>query len=230
MKEKRSGRVDVGDTLAVHQAFRVEFENAADLVRSVPLGDVAQAVVVADHLEMMERFLHRHHKDEDELLWPKLYRRAPPARVDLLEVAEVQHADVDVWIARSFRLMETWRADPAERQRDELADALSKLNSRLVRHLDMEEAEILPLVPRYITDEEWRQLGTYTFNAMSRAKRRVLLGMLMHHATQEVTRRMLANQPLVSRSLLSKVAPRAYAAHMKQVYRDFARIRCPEKG
>ncbi|GGT38420.1 hemerythrin domain-containing protein [Streptomyces chromofuscus] len=73
--------------LVVHEAFRRAYSRMPGLVLAVTPGDTARAAVVADHVQMIEEFLHLHHKGEDVLLWPKLAARATHDPLPALELS-----------------------------------------------------------------------------------------------------------------------------------------------
>jgi hemerythrin-like domain-containing protein len=224
MPNKTPDRADIRDMLVVHQAFRDAYERAPGLVRTVAPGDAARAKIVADHLQLIEQFLHLHHKGEDELLWPKLVERAPAELTPTLELLEAQHSEIDLLLTESSSLLAAWRTDANAADGDKLADSLSRLGTRLGEHLAIEEKDILPQVDQYMTAKEWHQLGDHAINGLPKNKLPVIFGMLAQLAEPAVVTLMLSTAPLVPRLIMPLLGPRAYAAHAKRVYGTFVQL------
>ncbi|NBM18494.1 hemerythrin domain-containing protein [Streptomyces sp. GC420] len=218
MTQPPKNGADVRDMLVVHESFREEYARMPGLVLGVAQGDTARAKVVADHVELIETFLHLHHKGEDELLWPKLAERAPAALAGTLALMDEQHVALDRRLRETSALLATWRQDADRTTGSELADRLTSLGGLLTEHLAVEEKEILSIVDQYVTDKEWHQLGDHAINGLPKARLPVIFGMLASRAEPEVVKLMLSTAPLVPRLIMPALGPRAYASHVKRVY------------
>ena len=210
--------VDTREMIAVHSAFRREFRLAPGLVRAVAPGDVARAQVVAGHVQLIGTFLHHHHDGEDRLLWPRLLERVPAELAPTVELMERQHEGVHEVIEEMTAALVRWRGEAAETDRDQLADALDRLHTRLVEHLAAEEQHILPLASRSLTAAEWGELCEDGMAAQAKSKLPMIFGMIMKDADSEVICGMLANAPLVPRLMLPFVGPRAYARYARRIH------------
>jgi iron-sulfur cluster repair protein YtfE (RIC family) len=78
-----------------HTMFRREIGLAPALIRGVAAGDVERAVIVADHLGIVDNSLHHHHTAEDRHLWPRLAERAGDEAEPVVQVMEAQHGAID---------------------------------------------------------------------------------------------------------------------------------------
>ncbi|MEV5148869.1 hemerythrin domain-containing protein [Streptomyces sp. NPDC052727] len=223
MPKTTSDRADVRDMLVVHNAFRQAYEKAPDLVRDVAPGDTGRAKTVADHLQLIEDFLHLHHKGEDELLWPKLVERAPSELSPTLHLLEEQHVEIDKLMSEISSLLTTWRGDANTADGEKLAHSLGLLGSKLEDHLKLEEEEVLTQVDQYLTAKEWHQLGDHAINGLPKSKLPIVFGMLAELAEPAVVTLMLSSAPLVPRLIMPLLGPRAYAKHAKRVYGTSAR-------
>jgi hemerythrin-like domain-containing protein len=197
------------EMVVVHKAFRREFGQAATWVRRVPAGDTAQAALVHGHLGRAFAMLHHHHEAEDVVLWPRLRQRATD-HAELLDAMEAQHSAIDPALAEAAVLGERWATtgDPADR--DAYADALDAMWGPLRAHLDQEEAEILPLAQRLLTEEEWGELGQH---AIAHTPRKDLLtgfAGILEDATAEERAMMMGVLPAVPKVLYRLVGRRAY--------------------
>ncbi|MFG2358801.1 hemerythrin domain-containing protein [Streptomyces sp. NPDC048521] len=218
MPHTSTDRADVRDMLVVHEAFRQSYARLPGLVKDVSPGDVERAEVVAEHARLIEEFLHLHHKGEDELLWPKLLERAGDRLGDAVALLESQHEEIAALLAESAQRLAIWRAQPAKESGERLADSLERLGSLLTEHLGIEEKEVLPIVPEYVTAKEWHQLGDHAINALPKSKLPIVFGMLASYADPDVVKLMLSTAPLVPRLIMPVVGPKAYARHARKVY------------
>lgn len=187
--------VDTWEMVLVHRVFRREFRLLPGLVRAVAPGDTARAEVIGDHLHNLAGALHHHHTAEDELLWPKLLERAG-MHADLIHRMEAQHDRLHEPLTRISELNPRWRATAAGPDRDELADVIAQASVALDEHLADEEAEILPLVSKYLTHAEWDELGKRGQETIPKNKLAlVFLGSIFEEATPREKRLFLAQLP-----------------------------------
>jgi hemerythrin-like domain-containing protein len=218
MPHGHASTADIRDMLVVHQAFRNTYDRTPGLVSDVAPGDVKRAKVVADHIQLIEKFLHLHHKGEDELLWPKLQERAPAELEPTLRLMEEQHVQIDKLLTETAGLLASWRRDANADDRDRLAESLTVLGTELAAHLAIEEEKVLPLAEKYVTAKEWHQLGDHAINGLPKSKLPIVFGMLAQLAEPDVVTLMLSTAPLVPRLIMPVLGPRAYASHAKRVY------------
>ena len=109
--------------------------------------------------------LDSHHRNEDAILFPAV-RRATPLLAPTVDRLEADHLVVAALLAE-IGLLAHDLADQSTRQA--LVDALEDLSSNLLRHLDLEEATLQPVLeswsswpedaPAQIRDDDPRHLG-----------------------------------------------------------------------
>ncbi|MCT9931853.1 hemerythrin domain-containing protein [Planotetraspora sp. A-T 1434] len=218
MSHSSDDRADVRDMLVIHEAFRQSYRRMPELVMGVAPGDVDRAAIVADHIQLMEQFLHLHHKGRDDLLWPKLLDRASERLGPAVALLERRHAEIATLMTDASVRLAAWRRKPSAVYGTELADSLEKLGTRLAEHLATEERDVLPLVPDYVTAEEWHELGDHAIKGLPKNKLPIIFGMLASLAEPEVVTLMLSAVPLVPRLIMPLLGPRAYARHAQRVY------------
>jgi hemerythrin-like domain-containing protein len=209
---------DTSSMGVVHSVYRREFRLAGDLIRGVATGDTDRAAVVADHLDLVHRHLHHHHTGEDELVWPKLLERAPAEVAPLVHKMASQHAAVDELQGRITRLLPRWRESAGEADRARLADLHDRLHDRLVEHLDLEEAEMVPIVAETLSLEEWKELGVRGRESTPKEEMFVVLGMMAYDADPRAFAAMVSSVPPPARWALPRLGRRAYRRHALQVY------------
>jgi hypothetical protein len=208
---------DVHDMLVAHRAFRREFTLAPRIVRDVAPGDTARAALVADHTTLILDGLHLHHSSEDELLWPKLLDRCPPAA--LVQRMEAQHERVEHHTERLRTALRRWRVEARPAVTEEVASTLDALRDALLEHLDEEEARILPLAARYVTQAEWDQLGQHGLGRMKKSELPIMFGMVLEEATPEETAELLSLVPAPVRLLTRFVFLPRYRRYVRTMRR-----------
>ncbi|MGV9935179.1 hemerythrin domain-containing protein [Streptomyces olivaceoviridis] len=218
MPHTSTDRADVRDMLVVHEAFRQSYARLPELIRGVTPGDTDRAGVIADHAHLIEEFLHLHHKGEDELLWPKLLERAGDRLGQTVNLLESQHDEIAALLNESATQLAEWREQPTQESGERFATTLERLGALLTEHLGIEEKDVLPIVPEYVTAKEWHELGDHAINALPKSKLPIVFGMLASLADDEVVKLMLSTAPLVPRLLMPVLGPKAYARHARKVY------------
>jgi hemerythrin-like domain-containing protein len=202
----------------IHSAFRRELRLAPALLRSVEHGDRIRAAVVANHLDLIDRFLHHHHSIEDALVWPKLLERVPTEIAPVVELMEAQHQSVADLLERTVALRAAWRKDADRGWAFELATQYARLHGALVEHLDAEEEHVMPLVEACITKKEWAAVGKAAQRSTPLKDARRMLGMLAYDGDPQVIHHMLGAVPGPMRGAVVKAGHRAYAKHANRVY------------
>jgi hemerythrin-like domain-containing protein len=211
--------VGAGTEMAtIHLAFRRELRLAPGLLRSVEHGDRLRAGIVANHLDLVDRFLHHHHTIEDEMLWPKLLERVPAEIANIVELMEAQHHAVAELLERTVAVRAKWRKNADAARAAELAALYSRLHDALVEHLDAEEHHVMPLVEACITQHEWIRIGKAAQRGTPLKDGPRMLGMLAYDAEREIIQEMLGAVPAPMRGLVLKVGRRSYAKHATLVY------------
>ena len=210
--------VDVRDMLVVHTALLREFRLAPAAVRRTTRGDRKQARAVDGHVGLLCDMLHHHHAGEDELLWPKLRDRTPPAALADIEHVEAQHHGLDAALADVHDLRAAWVDDPTAEAGDELAAGLARLHTLLADHLDLEESRLLPMAASVLTPAEWKEIGDHGAASTPKSMLMLAFGMFAYEGDPAVLRDMLASAPPPVRALVPRIAPRAYAKRARRVY------------
>jgi hypothetical protein len=100
-------------------------------------------------------FLHSHHADEDQGLWPLVLAHNPAAS-DMLDQMDADHARISPQIDRVVEGAARYRTDPSRPAREALAASIEELRSVLDPHLRREEDEMMPIVSRSITDAQFK--------------------------------------------------------------------------
>jgi hypothetical protein len=209
--------IDTREMVVVHTAFRHEFEEAPAIIRAVPAGDRRQGGRVADHVQLLLDMLHHHHAGEDRLLWPKLLDRVPRELAPTVELMERQHEAIHAEMERTQAALTAWRASATTEDGEALAAAVERLTPVLEEHLGAEEARILPITSRCLTQAEWDEIGEAGMNGIPKKQMPMVFGLLMEGGDPEVLREMLAHAPLPARLLLPGLSPRIRRRYVRRL-------------
>ena len=193
-------RPDTTDMIVLHNAFRREFGLLPALVAGVAPGDRDRARTVVEHLDTELTALHDHHEGEDLILWPALLQ-TPGPDPDLVHTMQTQHDQLDALLDTARTARNAWLAGLDAGQRAALVDALTGIAPALSEHLDLEESRILPLVERYLTEEDWQRLADESRRRLPSDPRRqlVLLGILLEDADRDQQRVIYSEMPVAAR-------------------------------
>lgn len=141
-----------------HRAFASVLTALRQLVRDIrergarPDFEVLRAIVCYVHA-FPERL---HHPKESELLFPALRARTGEAAATLARL-DAEHAQGDASVAQlAMALIEYEQFGDA--RRDAFAEAAERYVEGYLRHLEVEEREVLPLAARVLADEDWRAI------------------------------------------------------------------------
>ncbi|GAA1929948.1 hypothetical protein GCM10009775_22510 [Microbacterium aoyamense] len=144
---------DASGMAEIHRMYKVGFGEGPALVRGVHSGDTAHAEVVATQLDLLSTSLHAHHEGEDERLWGTLVERAPACAAHV-ERMKQHHAAMLVELQAMDAALPAWRASASSTEAAPLIAALDGINGALAIHLPDEEANIVPVMERTITEKE----------------------------------------------------------------------------
>jgi hemerythrin-like domain-containing protein len=97
-----------------------------------------------------------HHPKESDLLFPKLARVAPEL-MPVIRKLEVDHMQGENKVRHLQHLLMGWELI-GESRRAEFVDAAAKYITFYLDHMRIEEAELLPVAEKRLTDEDWKEL------------------------------------------------------------------------
>ncbi len=185
-------RPDTSEMAAVHKVFRSSLASAPEFIASAK-GDEARRALIANYYANVMSFLEVHHDGEEELLFPLLVERAPEHR-GRLDEALAQHKQALAALKSSRDVLTAWE-DKGDSEAESLERSLRALDEVLSAHLDMEEAEIVPLAADHVTVEEWGMLPAHAFADFKGDKIWLILGLIRENFTDEQRAIMLAHMP-----------------------------------
>jgi len=149
---------DASGMAEIHRLYQSGFGEAPDLVRGVAVGDVAHAEAVATQLDLLSVSLHAHHEGEDQRLWEPLVERSSSCSPHV-ERMKAHHAELLVHLTAMDAALPAWRASAAAPEG--VLSALDGVNAALRVHLPDEEANIVPVMEKVITQPEVDWFGEH---------------------------------------------------------------------
>ena len=170
--------INVRDMAIIHRLFRQAYDEAAQLVRAAPTPSPGRVTFLADHIDLVLHGLHTHHRDEDDLLYPKLIERVPE-QAAMTEQVEHEHQQITTALDAALAACAAWRQRPSADTGEALAAALDQLNAIVQPHLDDEEQKVVPLAAVTLTQQEWDEIGKRGMRSIPRNKRGVAAGMML---------------------------------------------------
>jgi iron-sulfur cluster repair protein YtfE (RIC family) len=190
---------DTREMNAIHDAFRAEFGALPGMITAVSDGDTGRAEIVGGRVMMMTMMLHSHHSSEDVLLWPVLEQRVPE-RADFVHTMEAQHQRISELIEAAKAQAGPWMGTGSAAMAAELAATVTELDERMVEHLSIEEAEVLPLVVQHMTQEEFTAIGEHSRDSLTQDQLAVGLGLVLDDTSPELGEVLLSNMPPEARA------------------------------
>jgi len=145
--------------------IREEHSALAAMLRSIPLllaehrrhGSLPDFAVLRAMLFYVDEFPERlHHPKESQLLFPKLRARAPTHR-ETLDMLDHDHARGEYAIRDLEHALLAFEV-MGEARRDAFEHAAQEYVSAYLRHMEIEEQQILPLALRVLQPEDWEEL------------------------------------------------------------------------
>ncbi|WP_202874026.1 hemerythrin domain-containing protein [Kribbella speibonae] len=207
---------DIDDMRIVHSALRRDLERVRIVASDPELLTEARRQAIGEHVVWLMHTLHRHHHGEDEHVWPEIRRRDPAAGA-LLDQMDADHRS----IAQPMRDVED-AGDPfgaGTMPASELLDRLARLQAVLLPHLAREEQEMMPVVAKLLSYDEWHDLG---HRAFVRGKPLMHLAMEGHwvldNATPEDRARIITVLPAAPRFVLLHLLGGPYAKRRESLW------------
>jgi hypothetical protein len=128
------------------------------------------------------------------LLYPLLEQRCPDD-VDSITRIWSQHQLLQAPMAAASDAINEWRTDPDVASATALCDALSCVLEVLAAHCRDEEAVIVPLGSRYLSQAEWEELPPHEIQNYGADKPWLLFGLAMERFDEAHRTALLARLP-----------------------------------
>lgn len=150
---------DVSMNANMHSAFKREILRLRAGLLAADLGDARATGGLARRYKFFSVTLHRHHLGEDTYLWPNVRPKASPQEISVLDAMEAEHgalASVLDAVDEDFRTLS------ASSERTHIAARLDELRTVLSGHTEHEESEGVPIVQKYIEDDDFKAFAHFS--------------------------------------------------------------------
>ncbi len=190
MTEAGSVQPDFTGMAAVHAIYRASMNSAPAYIGSAAEDDQRRALIASFYTNVLAS-LENHHVGEDELLFPLLVERAPE-HADVINQGFEQHAQVLVLVAAAQAATKTWESH-GDAAGPDLVRALGALDDALSLHCDQEEAAIVPLLTKHLSEEEMAALPAHGRTNFKGDKYWLIVGLRLEYSSPEEQARVLGH-------------------------------------
>jgi hypothetical protein len=209
---------DTADQYFVNNLFRSVYGDVPVLVRGVADGDVTRAWIVSDHLFELGERLRDHQRTQDDELWERLETRDPGSTTHVSRM-KAAHALIADLLDQLDTALREWRVGASPADRETVLDASETLLRTLRDHLDDEEATVLPIAARTMTQVEWDRTGELALAKVPSDRLALYLGFLLASMPDGERDRWKKDfLPAQARLAYDVVGRRQYEKHRKLVY------------
>ena len=134
-------------------------------------------------------------------------------------VAEMvgQHEAMMASVATAQAQARAWMASPGVLERSSLHTTLIRLEKELLHHLAMEEQEVVPLISRDLTHDEYAAVGAHSRAALSPEQLAVGLGLILANTSAERGEAILNGMPPEARAGFEQFGRPVYAAYAERL-------------
>lgn len=201
---------DTTDMYAIHDCLRHEFARLPITVKAVAEGDADRAAVVGGHVLLMADVLHAHHGGEDALVWPAMLERLPEKAPFVAEM-EGQHESLHAAVELATEQARSWMGSPGNQERARLHTTLIGLERILLTHLAKEEQDVLPLLPEFLSADEYAAIGAHSRAAVPPETMPIVLGLILDDTSEERGAAILGAMPPEAVAGFNEFGRAAYA-------------------
>ncbi|MGY2067244.1 hemerythrin domain-containing protein [Blastococcus sp. SYSU DS0619] len=187
----------------LHQLVRRELRTLADVATWAPDGECARTGTLTCHAGLLARVLLHHHAVERESVWPALLRATPGAARPAVAATVAEWTRSCSRIDAALRDLDTaarqWTVCGSGRARDGFALTCRRLADDVAAQTAAEEATLLPLLDRYLTDADWAAIIRTARCGLSGRQQLLVLGLALEDACAGDRARLLAGVPRSTR-------------------------------
>jgi hemerythrin-like domain-containing protein len=154
--------IDVSMNTNMHSAFKREILRLRDGLRKADLSDARATEGLARRYAFFSVTLHQHHQGEDTFLWPNVRPKANLQEIAVLDAMEAEHealASVLGAVDEDFKTLSV------NSDQDDIATRLDELRTVLSGHAQHEEGEGVPIVQKYIGEDDFKAFVKFSRNS-----------------------------------------------------------------
>jgi hypothetical protein len=158
----------------------------------------------------------QHHATERTHLWPALFRHVPAGEQDAVREVVADWTSRAALLDHSLRDLSTvarqWAVAMTLPARNAFVRAAARVADAVDAHTAAEEAELLPLLARYLPDDEWTAVCRVARNTLSGGEQMLVLGLALEDACAIDRARLLAGLSPAARTAWRVIGHRNFRA------------------
>jgi hypothetical protein len=206
----------VGYEEVLHRMVRREFRLLAELAGWAQADDAERTAELTKHADLLGRVLMQHHAAERAHLWPALFRHVPPAAQDAVRAVVAEWTSRAALLDHSLRDLSTvarqWAVAATVPARNAFLRDVRRVADVVDAHTAAEEAELVPLLARYLPDGEWTTVRRAAGTVLSGREQMLILGLALEDACAIDRARLLAGLSPAARTAWRVVGHRNFHA------------------
>jgi Hemerythrin HHE cation binding domain len=208
---------DLTSYYAVHQAMRTSNEWLVAGIARAELGDRRRTAAIRRWYAGYAGELRNHHHNEDGILFPALLLRVPDFEVYDGGLAN-DHLRLDALIDGLDVALRIWDEQPAsELARSRALDIANDLHDLLAEHLDIEDADVLPMFEQHMSAEEYARLDEQIMEDLDLGQALFTVPWFMTTIDRETAAGVLASAP-VALWVLFRLTRRRYTRLARRAF------------
>jgi hypothetical protein len=187
---------DLSKYRLIHAAMRAADDQLVAGIATCQPGNRRRAAALRRWFDGYAGELHDHHTIEDEIFFPALADRVP-SYAEYAPVLTADHGQVDELIdgLRSTLAALPDAGDSWDTVRNRALTAAEELRDLLASHLDLEDADVLPLFERHFSAAEYDALDQRARESVRPRQLAFTVPWLIASADPEVAKVIVANAP-----------------------------------
>ena len=200
----------------LHAAVQRELRLLGELASWVTTDGAERRSELAGQVDLITRVLLEHHAFERDLLWPALLRSLPAAVQEgargCVDAFALRASSLDSRLRDLATLARQWAVTGSVPARDALVLACGPVADAVAESVACEEADLLPLLARYLPDGEWAAVCRAAASTLSGREQMLVLGLVLEDACALDRARVLATVPVSVRTAWRVVGRRNFRA------------------
>jgi iron-sulfur cluster repair protein YtfE (RIC family) len=213
-----AGTPDLTAYYAVHDAMRTSNQWLVAGIARTELGDRRRTAAIRRWFAGYAGELRNHHHNEDHIMFPALVARVP-AFADFDDGLANDHLRLDAVIDGLDVALRLWDEQPAsETARGRALDIANDLHDLLAEHLDIEDADVLPLFEQHLSVEEYARLDEQVMEHLDMRQALFTVPWLLTSVDRATAAALLGPAPMalkvlfrLTRRRYTRLARRAFA-------------------
>lgn len=198
----------------LHAAVERELRLLGELASWVTTDGAERRSELAGQVDLITRVLLEHHAFERLRLWPALLRSLPAAEQEgarrHVAAFALRTSALDSRLRDLATLARQWAV--TDSARDDLVLACGSVADAVAESVACEEADLLPLLARYLPDGEWAAVCRAAASTLSGREQMLVLGLVLEDACALDRARVLATVPVSVRTAWRVVGRRNFRA------------------